>query len=89
MISVSLLYSPASGQDLIQMALCLPEGATLQDALQQAEFYQHYPEARSYMIGIFSACVSPNHRLKTGDRIEVYRPLVHDPKHARRLRARK
>ncbi len=39
-------------------------------------------------IGIFGRVVRPDHPLKEGDRIEIYRPLTADPKTARRARAK-
>ncbi|MEZ5463020.1 RnfH family protein [Dokdonella sp.] len=40
-------------------------------------------------VGIWSKPVSPETRLRDGDRVEIYRPLKVDPKEARRRRARK
>ena len=39
-------------------------------------------------IGIFGRVVAPDALLKDGDRVEIYRPLLADPKDARRTRAR-
>jgi hypothetical protein len=38
-------------------------------------------------LGIFSRKVAPDHVLGEGDRVEIYRPLILDPKEARRRRA--
>jgi uncharacterized protein len=40
-------------------------------------------------IGIYGNLVEANHRVRDGDRIELYRPLEIDPKEARRRRARR
>ena len=40
-------------------------------------------------IGIYGRIVDEQHRLREGDRIELYRPLVVDPKEARRRRAQR
>ena len=40
-------------------------------------------------VGIFSRIVHLDTLVKAGDRIEIYRPLIIEPKHARRLRAEK
>ena len=62
----------------------LPAGATLRDALAAAGFNPaHNP------VGVFGKRVSLDHPLADGDRVEVYRPLVVDPKEARRIRAKK
>jgi putative ubiquitin-RnfH superfamily antitoxin RatB of RatAB toxin-antitoxin module len=41
------------------------------------------PEA----VGVFSRKVTMEHRLEDGDRVEIYRPLIADPKESRRKRA--
>jgi len=50
-----------------------------------------YPEidAAAIAVGIFGKQVSLQTLLRAGDRIEIYRPLLADPKSARRLRGRK
>jgi hypothetical protein len=65
------------------VALELPEGATVQDALRKSGVAF---DPRN--VGIFGERVSPDARLADGDRVEVYRPLEIDPKEARRRRAR-
>jgi uncharacterized protein len=40
-------------------------------------------------IGIYGRIVEESHRVREGDRIELYRPLVVDPKEARRRRAQR
>lgn len=65
------------------VALELPEGATVQDALKKSGVAF---DPRN--VGIFGERVSPDARLADGDRVEVYRPLEIDPKEARRRRAR-
>jgi len=60
----------------------LPDGATVRDALLAAGM-------SAERVGIFGRVVKPETRLADGDRIEIYRPLVLDPKEARRRRARR
>ncbi len=86
MINVSLLYSPSVDLAVVQLALVLAKGATVQDALEAAQFYARYPEAIAYPVGIFSTKVSLDRVLEEGDRLEIYRPLTQDPKQARRNR---
>ena len=40
-------------------------------------------------IGIFSKFIQPDTLVQPKDRIEIYRPLIIDPKDARRLRAKR
>jgi hypothetical protein len=46
-------------------------------------------EVTSLNVGIFSIPCALDREVKQGDRIEIYRPLRHDPKEARRIRAKK
>jgi putative ubiquitin-RnfH superfamily antitoxin RatB of RatAB toxin-antitoxin module len=61
----------------------LAAGATVADALRAAGV--EAPEG----IGIFGKRVSVDTRLADGDRVEIYRRLLMDPKEARRARARR
>lgn len=65
------------------VAVELPEGATVQDALSKAGV--KFDPRR---LGIFGEPVTPHARLADGDRVEIYRPLEIDPKEARRRRAK-
>jgi uncharacterized protein len=62
----------------------LPAGGTVKDALAASGFqFQNHP------VGVFGKRVALEHRLRPGDRVEIYRPLAVDPKEARRRRAAK
>jgi putative ubiquitin-RnfH superfamily antitoxin RatB of RatAB toxin-antitoxin module len=86
MTSVELLYIPCSGVPL-QVTLDYAPGMVVSDALNQSDVFAHHPEARDYPVGIFSKKVSRETPLKPGDRVEIYRPLLSDPKEKRRQRA--
>ena len=76
-------------QHATEVALALPPGATVADALAESRLGRRHPEidlARS-PVGIFGRRVARERVLADGDRVEVYRPLVADPKEARRRRA--
>ncbi len=66
----------------------LQNGVTLKEALP---FFQLYHEAVNiypqHEIGVFNQIVDEDYRLHDGDRIELYRPLMIDPKEARKIRA--
>ena len=87
MVDVELVYIPM-GQDSIHLRLTLAEGATVLDALHESGLYTSHPEVKEMPVGIFSTLVSLNRVLKIGDRVELYRPLLIDPKEKRRQRAR-
>jgi uncharacterized protein len=38
-------------------------------------------------IGVFGKLRRPDEQVRAGDRIEIYRPLIADPKESRRRRA--
>ena len=59
------------------------EGMTVEDVLKAANF-KLTPEQT---VGIFSKAVNPDTQVMPGDRLEIYRPLLIDPKEARRNRA--
>ncbi|HUH93001.1 MAG TPA: RnfH family protein [Casimicrobiaceae bacterium] len=71
-----------------EVALALSPGATVADALAESRLASRHPEidvARS-PVGIFGRRVARDRVLADGDRVEIYRPLVADPKEARRGR---
>jgi len=69
------------------MALELPAGSTLADALTASGWLAQSGWALdSLRCGVWGRVQPLEHALRDGDRVEVYRPLKVDPKEARRLR---
>jgi hypothetical protein len=68
--------------------LALDEGATVADAIAAADLGEDSASVDPQRLGIFGRRVPPGQLLRDGDRVEIYRPLVLDPKEARRRRAR-
>jgi putative ubiquitin-RnfH superfamily antitoxin RatB of RatAB toxin-antitoxin module len=87
-INVSLVYSPAPDAPLVCLSITLNKGSTIQDALQAVNWSETHPEAVHATFGIYGHKVSGDHILTEGDRIEIYRPLICDPKQARKNRAK-
>ena len=88
MLSVEVAYSE---KEQVFVKKCdLAIGARASDAikavLSQAQ-YAAFKESKA-KIGIFSNLITPEHLLQHGDRVEIYRPLLIDPKAARALRAK-
>ncbi len=83
---VEVVYCPRPGvTDLV--ALDLPEGATLADALRASGLVERHGLAwEGLSAGIWSKAKEPSTPLRERDRVELYRPLVVDPKEARRQR---
>ena len=66
-------------------------GCTAEQAVIQSGIIEKCPEidANALTLGVWNRIVKANYELKDGDRIEIYRPLIADPKDARRKRAEK
>jgi putative ubiquitin-RnfH superfamily antitoxin RatB of RatAB toxin-antitoxin module len=87
-IRVEVIYALADRQELVN--LTLPEGATVHQAVEASGLLQKYPEiepGKTNKLGIFAKLVKPETLLRDRDRVEIYRPLVADPKDVRRKRA--
>ncbi len=88
-IEVEVIYC-ASRSTLDSATLRLPDGASVDDALKAAGILQRHPEIDrdGRRVGIWGRSVSLQQGLRDGDRVEIYRPLLVEPKEARRLRQR-
>lgn len=71
--------------------LQLPVGSSLADAVSGSGILQEFPsiDLEKIKFGIYGQLASEDTKLKDGDRIEVYRPLLITPMEARRLRAKR
>ncbi len=91
LISVEVAYALPQQQKVI--SLQVPPQTTLFEAILLSKIVNYFPEINleSISVGIFSKLEkSPKTRLvQEGDRIEIYRPLLVDPKEARKARAAK
>lgn len=87
MVKVELVYIPAEGE-AVHLHLSLEAGATVAKALEVSGLFVTNPETRDMRVGIFAKQVSLDKLLKSGDRIEVYRPLTLDPMEKRRAKAK-
>ncbi|MEZ7766174.1 RnfH family protein [Haemophilus parahaemolyticus] len=69
--------------------LTLENPITIQNAIVQSGILEKYTEIdlRQNKVGIFSRLAKLTDVVENGDRIEIYRPLVADPKEIRRKRA--
>ncbi len=88
-IAVEVVYALPTQQHCI--ALRVAEGCTVREAVEQSGILQRVPDWHfdSGKLGIYSRLASPEDVVHDRDRIELYRPLVIDPKEARRQRAKK
>lgn len=88
-IRVEVVYALRDEQVLL--ALEVEEGTTVRQAIEQSGITSRFPEIRvaSERVGLFGTPARLDTKLKDGDRVEIYRPLIADPKTARRTRARR
>jgi len=88
-VSVLVVYAPSKGQAW-QRAVELAPGSCVYQVIEQSEFQTIFPDIdwQACGVGIFGKRVTPQTRVAGGDRIEIYRDLVFDPKESRRRRAR-
>ena len=76
-----------------QLIVCLevPAGTRIGEAIRRSEICDQFPGLRVQddMVGVFGKRRPLDYQLRPGDRVEIYRPLIADPKEVRRERARK
>ena len=85
MVRVEVVYGTAERQFL--QVLEVDEGCTAREAVLLSNLGVMFPEADlSAPLGIFGKVVKADTVLRNQDRVELYRPLLVDPKEARRLR---
>ncbi|GAB4273926.1 MAG: RnfH family protein [Methylomicrobium sp.] len=88
-IKVEVAYAKPEEQAILTVTL--PEGSTVEDAIVKSGIIARFPEIdlSETKVGIFSTACKLDQPVKEFDRVEVYRPLLHDPKESRRSRAAK
>ena len=88
-INVEVAYAKPEKQ--IIRAVNVDEGTTIGAAIVQSGIMMDFPELdlelENAKVGIFGKVASMTAELKDGDRVEIYRPLIADPKEVRRQRA--
>jgi putative ubiquitin-RnfH superfamily antitoxin RatB of RatAB toxin-antitoxin module len=90
LIDVEVAYAKPEVQRLLQLRV--PRGTTMVEAVRRSGIVELFPEIdpETAPLGIFGNRVKDRSRvLEPFDRVEIYRPLLHDPKEQRRQRARK
>ncbi|WP_457977837.1 RnfH family protein [Ectopseudomonas composti] len=90
-IAIEVVYALAERQKLLRLSV--PAGTTVREAALRSGMQQFFPELdlSQAPLGIFGKAVSkPEERvLEEGERVEIYRPLIADPKEVRKQRAAK
>jgi uncharacterized protein len=84
MPQVTVAWSPAP-REVLERVVQLPDGSTVRDAVLASAG----SKLGDVEVGVWGRRCAPDQVLREGDRVEVYRPLLVDPKVARRERFRK
>ncbi|MBK5964422.1 RnfH family protein [Thiocystis minor] len=87
-LHVSVAY--VGEDDQILRPLDVRVGVRVREAIEQSGVLARFPEIDLAInkVGIFGRQVKLDQLLEDGDRVEIYRPLIADPKEARKRRAR-
>lgn len=90
-INIEVAYALPSKQKIIKLSIL--EGTTVAEAVRESGIDLEFPDLDldAAKLGIFGKAIrSPSNEVpREGDRIEIYRPLLIDPKQARANRAAK
>lgn len=83
-IQVEVVFALPHKQRLV--AVTLPIGATVADAISESSISRHFPDDSlgDLEVGVWGRHVTREHVLSDGDRVDILRPLKLDPREARR-----
>lgn len=86
-ISVEVAYALPHKQSIVEIGV--PVGTTALAAAQLSGIADKFDgvDLENAKFGIFGQLVAPQQVLREGDRVEIYRPLIADPKDVRKARA--
>ena len=89
MIDVEIVFALPDSATVIKTQC--EEGATVEQAIDASGILGRCPEIdkENLSVGIWNRTCKLHQSVRAGDRIEIYRPLIADPKEARRRRAEK
>jgi len=92
LITVEIVYASETTHELL---VCkVPVNTTIKEAITNSGILELFPELKCQLdqeelkVGIFSRLKKLTDSLSHSDRVEIYRPLLIDPKEARRVRAK-
>ncbi len=88
-IKVEVVYALPEKQYLLMVRLA--QGSTVEQAIAASGILELRTDIdlAKNKVGIFSRPVKLTDAVNDGDRVEIYRPLIADPKELRRQRAEK
>lgn len=88
-IVIEVAYALPTKQTLLEVSV--PADSTVQQGIELSTILSQYPDIdlKVNKVGIWSRVAKLKDTLRDGDRIEIYRPLIADPKEVRKRRAEK
>jgi len=86
-INVEVIY--ALPKEQITFTISVEQGTTAQQAIEASGILAKYPEIElnKNKLGVYSRLIKLDTVMADGERIEIYRPLIADPKEMRKRRA--
>jgi putative ubiquitin-RnfH superfamily antitoxin RatB of RatAB toxin-antitoxin module len=84
---IEIAYATPERQIILEREV--DAGSSARSAVKASGIERHFPEIDldACDLGVFGKTVADDYALSDGDRIEIYRPLIADPKEVRRQRA--
>lgn len=84
---IEVAYATPAKQIIVECEI--DPGTSARDAVRLSGIDRHFAEIdpESCDLGVFGKAIAADYELQDGDRIEIYRPLIADPKEIRRQRA--
>jgi hypothetical protein len=86
-LHIDVVYALPERQEVV--AISVPAGSTLGQAIEASGLLARHPEIdlAKNKLGIYAKLAKPDTVLRDKDRVEIYRPLIADPKEVRKQRA--
>lgn len=86
-IHIEVAYARPERQEIVELKL--PPGCTVQQAVEASGLLQRHPEIdlAKAKVGVYGKLARLDTVVREKDRVEIYRPLIADPKEVRKQRA--
>lgn len=88
-LHIEVVYGVPNKQELLSVVV--PENTTVEQAIVESGILSLFPDIDLNVnkVGVWNRTVKLSEVLRDTDRIEIYRPLIADPKEVRKRRAEK
>jgi len=83
-MNIGVCYADSDRQLWLRMEV--PDGSSVEQAIRRSGILQRFPEIdlTTQKVGVYGKLVKLDSPVKDGDRIEIYRPIIADPRTVRR-----